>query len=89
MKIKYHVGLKDAGVRELFKSAAEPTRESHGNIYLATIGPFRTKRGAVFMRDHGAGNPHCSCVNDAERIAAGFMYDIVLCRWVKRETVRT
>lgn len=68
MKKKYFIGLKE-GKRELFKCELIPTVELYGDQYLAVIGPFRTKRGAVFMRDYGAGNPHCRCVADAERIA--------------------
>lgn len=67
-----YVGLKAGLVREVFKSASLPTTETHGGEYLAVIGPFRTKRGALFYRDHGQGNPHCRCVSDAERL--GKMY---------------
>lgn len=36
----------------------------------AEIGPFRTRRGAEFMRDrHG---PHCVCVSDAEQLAGSW-----------------
>lgn len=35
----------------------------------AVIGPFRTVRGAEFMRQYGEGNPHCQTVGDAERLA--------------------
>ena len=54
---------------EVFRSERTPTRESTGLRYAAVIGPFRTMRGAEFMRDHGAGNPHCQSVRDAERLA--------------------
>ena len=64
------LGLGLAGVkREVFTSASEPTEQSHGHLYVAAIGPFRTLRGARFMRDHGRGNPHCQTVADAERLA--------------------
>ena len=33
------------------------------------MGPFRTKRAALFTQHHGQGNPHIQTVNDAERIA--------------------
>ena len=54
---------------ELFTSAQVPTRESTGERYAACIGPFRTKAGAEFMRDHGDGNPYCESVRDAEELA--------------------
>lgn len=67
MADRIYVGCK-AGTREVFLSANEPTQESHGKRFAAVIGPFRTLRAAEFMRDNGAGNPHCQTVADAERI---------------------
>lgn len=55
--------------REIFRAPIEPTFASHGAQFNAVIGPFRTARGAKFMRDYGQGNPHCRCVADAERLA--------------------
>ena len=69
MKTKYYVGLKQFNKRDVFKSALEPTQQSHGEFYNAVIGPFRTKAGACFMADHGRNNPHIQTVNDAERLA--------------------
>jgi hypothetical protein len=66
---RHYVGIGPDGKRKLFRSANEPEVHTHSSIYSAVIGPFRTKRGAEFMRDHGAGNPHCQTVRDAERIA--------------------
>jgi len=63
-----YVGL-EVGKREVFRASSIPTEQTHGVQYAAVIGPFRTIRGARFMRDHGAGNPHCQCVADAERLA--------------------
>lgn len=55
--------------REIFRAPAIPTFESHGNQFNAVVGPFRTMRGAKFMRDYGQGNPHCRDVRDAEKLA--------------------
>ncbi len=66
---KFYVGCKVGGSRELIRYHKQPTAITHGHQYLAVIGPFRTKRGAEFMRDYGQGNPHCQCVRDAERLA--------------------
>jgi hypothetical protein len=66
--MKPYVGLKD-GKRSVFKSETAPTESSHGHLYNAVIGPFRTNRGAVFMAEHGHNNPHLQTVADAERIA--------------------
>jgi len=68
MKNKYYIGLK-SGDRHLFKSFTNPTQNNYGGIYNAVIGPFKTKRGAIFMLEHGVNNPHCRCVADAERLS--------------------
>jgi hypothetical protein len=65
-----YLGLSDFAVkREVFRSRTEPTSASHGKRFAAVVGPFRTMRGAEFMRDYGSMNPHCLCVADAERLA--------------------
>lgn len=68
MKSKPYVGLKD-GVRTVFRSTKTPTTKSHGKRFNAVIGPFRTVRGANYMKLYGANNPHMQTVADAERIA--------------------
>ena len=65
---RYYVGLT-VGNRTVFQSATVPTFDTHGDTYNAVIGPFVTKRGAEFMAQYGAGNPHCQTVSDAERLA--------------------
>jgi hypothetical protein len=69
MTCRFFVGLA-SGARSIFTSDALPTAESHGHPFGAVIGPFRTKRAAVFTRDFGANNPHCRSVADAERLAS-------------------
>jgi hypothetical protein len=81
------LGLRE-GKRTVFRSVETPSWDSHGRLYSAVIGPFRTKRGAEFMRDHGDANPHCRTVNDAEHLARGEAYDIVLRKWVKTRAAR-
>ena len=69
MRAKYYLGHGgNGGPPQVFKSAAEPTAASHGHLYAAVLGPFRTKRAAVWMAAHGEGNPHARCVADAERL---------------------
>jgi hypothetical protein len=65
-----YVGLRvqDHGF-EYFRAARTPTGVSHGHLYGAVIGPFRTAQGARFMADYGRGNPHCQTVAEAERLA--------------------
>jgi len=65
-----YVGIiNGTGRREVFECTFVPTMETHGTLYAAVIGPFETMRGARFMAEHGAANPHVQCVADAERIA--------------------
>jgi len=66
---KLWVGLKTGLTREVFRNADTPTFDSHGHLYGAVIGPFRTRRGADFMAKYGYGNPHCRCVSEAEKLA--------------------
>jgi hypothetical protein len=83
MQRRIYVGKrKDTGARELFRSEVKPTDQTHGDVYAYAIGPFRTVRGATFMAEYGRDNPHCVTVRDAEMIASGKSYDIVLHKWV-------
>jgi hypothetical protein len=54
--------------RQVFEADETPTLETYPK-FNAVIGPFETWRGAEFMAFHGKGNPHCSCVADAEQLA--------------------
>ena len=62
-----YVGL--GSNRRVFKADIEPTYASHGHLFPAVMGPFKTMRAARFFVEHGQGNPHIAHVNDAERIA--------------------
>jgi hypothetical protein len=65
---RIYVGLR-AGVREVFTALSSPTEQTHGRLYGAVVGPFRTRRAAELVRDTGAFNPHVQTVADAERSA--------------------
>ena len=69
MRLLMYVGIAHTGTREVFKCSVIPTEKGVGDLYAAVIGPFKTLRGARFMRDQGGRNPHVQCVADAERIA--------------------
>ena len=69
MASRLFVGKKYDGMREVFRYNGHPTERTHGHVYRYVIGPFRTKRGAEFMRDYCENNPHCQDVADAERLA--------------------
>lgn len=65
-----YLGLNaETGARTVFSSTQKPNEATHAPRFVACIGPFRTLRGARFMRDHGDNNPHCRCVADAEHLA--------------------
>lgn len=69
MKTKSYVGIGPDGKRKVFHSASEPEAKTHGSIYSAVIGPFRTKKAAQIMAEYGANNPHLQTVSDAEKLA--------------------
>ena len=53
----------------LFSASKTPTQESHGHLYTAVIGPFKTKVGASYFARYGRNNPHIRSADDAERLA--------------------
>jgi len=70
MRKLIYVGYGAFGMRcDLIRCADVPTAAEYGQRYGAVVGPFRTVRGAEFMRKHGDNNPHCRTVADAERLA--------------------
>jgi hypothetical protein len=74
MKKRFYIGYRTDGnilVRELFSSASTPIASQHPQ-YNVSVGPFRTKLGAIVMIRYGYNNPHLQCVRDAERMANVF-----------------
>ena len=53
----------------LFLSSIIPTKESHGHMYEAVIGPFKSKVGASYFARYGRNNPQIRTAEDAERLA--------------------
>lgn len=73
MRAKWYVGFR--GIRSLGKSrdafsyTGTPTAASHP-MYFAVMGPFRTKRGALYQEAHGShNNPHLQTVAETEYYA--------------------
>jgi hypothetical protein len=67
---KYYVGrAKGLFYGDVFTSTSTPTHDSHGVKYISVTGPFRTKKGAMFMAECGLNNPHCRTVSEAEKLA--------------------
>ena len=66
---RWYVGISVFTMKyKAFQSEAEPTSQSHGLYYIAVIGPFITRRAAIWTQEHGKGNPHFCHVTDAERL---------------------
>lgn len=64
----YYLG-KHRGELTLFQSPRTPTKESHGHLYTAVIGPFLSRVGAHYFARYGRNNPHLRTTADAERLA--------------------
>ena len=62
-------GVSTGGRFEAFTARRTPTQTSHGHIYAAVVGPFKTKRAALWARTYGWLNPHFTHVRDAERLS--------------------
>lgn len=69
LRCRYFVGVKPDGSYHVFKHHEIPTEKDFGLAFNATIGPFKTKYGALFMAKYGRNNPNCQSVFDAERLA--------------------
>ena len=68
MRTKWYVGMvKDHF--EAFRSELTPDETKWGPVYRCVVGPFRTKRAALWAEKYGFNNPHFQHVNDAERIS--------------------
>ena len=65
---RWYVG-RTGGELVAFKCSTIPTSTSHGDEYTYVIGPFKTKRGAVWAQQFGLDNPHFRNVQDAEQLA--------------------
>lgn len=65
MRMRIYVG-KNGSHYEVFKSEKTPTKESHGHLYKAVIGPFRTMRAASYLKEN---NFVTGTVADIERFA--------------------
>ena len=64
-----YLGKQKQGDLVQFRSFTIPTKESHGHLYVAVIGPFKSKVGASYFARYGRNNPHIRTADDAERLA--------------------
>jgi len=65
--MKWYVGIAATTRAYIAFRASDTPTEASG--YLAVIGPFKTKRGALWAEKYGRSNPHFQHVDDAERYA--------------------
>lgn len=65
----FYLGKRGQDDLILFRSSTIPTKESHGHLYTAVIGPFKSKVGASYFARYGRNNPQIRTADDAERLA--------------------
>jgi len=71
-RVRYYIGINLAtDRREVFASVRRPTYRTHGKHYVATIGPFRNVRAALWVRDHGAARPAYRCGPELRKTCRG------------------
>lgn len=67
---RLYLGHRKGMPDELFRSPTTPTETTHGHVYFAVTGPFRTVAGAKIMQAQGvSGNPCFATVSECERAA--------------------
>lgn len=65
----FYLGKRGEDDLILFHSTAMPTKQTHGHLYKAVIGPFKSKVGAGYFARYGKDNPDIRTAADAERLA--------------------
>ena len=65
----FYLGRRSEDDLILFHSTAIPTKQSHGHLYKAVIGPFASRVGAGYFARYGRTNPQIRTAADAERLA--------------------
>ena len=65
----FYLGRRSEDDLILFHSTAIPNKQTHGHLYKAVIGPFKSKVGAGYFARYGRNNPDIRTAADAERLA--------------------
>ena len=65
----FYLGRRGEGDLILFHSSSIPTKQTHGHLYKAVIGPFQSRVGAGYFARYGRNNPDLHTASDAERLA--------------------
>ena len=53
----FYLGKRPQGDLILFRSSNIPNKETHGHLFTAVIGPFKSKVGAHYFARYGRDNP--------------------------------
>ena len=65
----FYLGKRGEDDLILFHSAMPPTKQTHGHLYKAVIGPFVSRLGAGYFARYGRDTPDIRTAADAERLA--------------------
>ncbi len=65
----FYLGKRGEDDLILIHSAMPPTKQTHGHLYKAVIGPFVSRVGAGYFARYGRTNPEIRTAADAERLA--------------------
>ena len=65
----FYLGKRGEDDLILFHASIPPTKQTHGHLYKAVIGPFQSKVGASYFARYGRNNPNIRTAADAERLA--------------------
>ena len=65
----FYLGKRRQGDLILFRSSNLPTKESHGHLFTAVIGPFKSKVGAKYFARYLRDNPLPCTAEEIERLA--------------------
>jgi len=65
----FYLGRRGENDLVLFHSALPPTKQTHGHVFKAVIGPFKSRVAAGYFARYGKDNPELRTAADAERLA--------------------
>jgi hypothetical protein len=69
MRHHFYIGIDRLTHKfKAFRYIKTPTEANCGDLFAAVIGPFKTKRAALWAEQYGQNNPHFRHVDDAERL---------------------
>ena len=65
----FYLGKRPRGDLILFHWSNIPNKETHGHLFKAVIGPFKSKVGAHYFARYGRNNPQLLTTEDVESLA--------------------